>query len=60
LCCVPLVQARIAAPFSFLHSSASNLQARMDPWGEGAEVVEGVVIHDNDDPTTPNSIGSGN
>ena len=55
LCFIPLVQARIAAPFAFLHSNASNLQSRINPWDDGSEIIEGVVIHENDDPTTPNS-----
>ncbi|MFA7324955.1 MAG: FxsA family protein [Candidatus Nanopelagicales bacterium] len=56
LCFIPFVQRRLSAPFSNLSSSTGGLNWRVSTWGNGADIVQGVVIHENDDPLDPRSI----
>lgn len=58
LCFVPFIQAKIAAPFSFLTSNSNGVNWRVSSWNTGGDIVEGVVIHENDDPNTQNFLGS--
>lgn len=56
LCLVPYLQQRMLAPFANVTSSPGNMNWRMSSWGQGSEVIEGVVIHENDDPFDSGSI----
>ena len=57
LCLVPFIQDRIAAPFAFLTTPSGGVNWRMSSWS-GGEVVEGVVIHEHDDPNTQRFLGT--
>lgn len=57
LCLVPFVQGRIAAPFAFLTTPVGGVNWRVNTWS-GGEVVEGVVIHDPDDPNDQRFLNS--
>ena len=57
LCLVPFVQDRIAAPFAFLTTQSGGVNWPMSRWA-GGDVIEGVVIHETDDPNTQRFLGS--
>ena len=53
---LPAVQARLAAPFRNFSTSSGGMNWRIRTWGNRMDTVEGVVIHENDDPVDPRSI----
>ena len=57
LCFVPFIQAKIAAPFSFLNGRSNGVNWRVNTWNSGGDIVEGVVIHENDDPNSQKFLG---
>lgn len=50
LCLIPLVQKMLAAPFASMSAHTGNINVRLNSWNQGSQIVEGVVIHENDDP----------
>ncbi|MDO8731163.1 MAG: FxsA family protein [Actinomycetota bacterium] len=53
---IPLLQARLAAPFTNLNTASGGMNWRVRTWREDGDIVQGVVIHENDDPLNPRSI----
>ncbi|MDP2013498.1 MAG: FxsA family protein [Actinomycetota bacterium] len=53
---VPGVQARLAAPFTNLNTPSGGMNWRVRSWGGSGDIVEGVVIHENDDPFNTRSV----
>ena len=53
---MPPLQARLAAPFTNLNTPTGAMNWRVRTWGSGGDIVEGVVIHENDDPFDNRSI----
>lgn len=56
LCLIPVVQKRLASPFANINTSSGNMNWRMSTWSNGSEIIEGVIVHENDDPFNPGSI----
>jgi len=56
LCLLPFVQSRLAAPFTNLSTATGGMNWRVRTWGNGADIVQGVVIPENDDPLDWRSI----
>ncbi|CAB4889048.1 MAG: hypothetical protein F2923_07960 [Actinobacteria bacterium] len=56
LCLIPYLQKRMSAPFANMSTSPGNINWRMSSWSQGSEIIEGVVIHENDDPFDSGSI----
>jgi len=53
---IPQVQGRLAAPFTNLNTSTGGMNWRVRTWRNDADIVQGVVIHENDDPLNNRSI----
>lgn len=54
---VPAVQQRLAAPFTNVSTSTGGMNWRVRTWSSSSgDIVEGVVIHENDDPFDDRSI----
>ncbi|MDO9486287.1 MAG: FxsA family protein [Actinomycetota bacterium] len=53
---IPSVQSRLAAPFTNLNTATGAMNWRVSTWGNGSDIVQGVVIHENDDPLSKRSI----
>ncbi len=55
---IPMVQARLASPFTNLNTADGGMNWRVRTWrSNGVDIVEGVVIHENDDPFDTRSLG---
>ncbi len=50
LCLIPFVQKILAAPFAAMNTHTGNINVRLNNWNQDSQIVEGVVIHENDDP----------
>ena len=59
LCFMPLVQRVVARPFMFLSNTSGGVNWRVNTWGN-SEIIEGVVIHKNDDPQQQGFLDSAN
>lgn len=51
LCLIPLIQNLLAAPFAAMSTYTGNINVRLNNWNQDSQIVEGVVIHENDDPS---------
>ena len=50
LCLIPLIQKLLASPFAAMSTHTGNINVRLTNWNQESQIVEGVVIHDSDDP----------
>ncbi len=53
---IPQLQTRLAAPFTNINTPTGGMNWRVRTWGNGPDIVQGVVIHENDDPLNERSI----
>jgi UPF0716 family protein affecting phage T7 exclusion len=53
---IPRLQARLASPFTNINTSTGGMNWRVRTWGNGSDIVQGVVIHENDDPLNTRAI----